>query len=549
MKKIVVLLMAFILCFSAAGMVWAGEDGVNEVSGMQGMIFQPDAAVVSTNAGQLRGYIEDGIYTFKGIPYAQAERFQEPQPMTWEGIRNAQIYAGQAPQAVQTASLSEALMPHLFWPTVADEKEIQSMNIWTPGLEGKRPVMVWLHGGAFSTGAAYEQICFDGRFMAERGDVVLVSINHRLNCLGYLDLSAFGEEYANSGNLGQMDMVAALQWVHDNIEAFGGDPENVTIFGQSGGGRKVLNLMATPAAKGLFHKAIGESCGQMSIPQDVAQKIGVKTLELLGAESVEEIKDIPYTELVEAADAALAAVNEEEGSRYQWCPVAGGDWMPKDIWLEGNLTDESIDVPLLIGTTFSEFGSNAMGFGDTGEPVYKNAFTDEEADAYLTDKYGEAKDDIVAEFLKAYPNKKPIDAAFVDAFMYRPSVKSVVEMKAAQGGAPVYNYMFIYEFPTMGGWLPYHCAELPFVWHNLESEKLTVGTEPEAYALADMMCDAWTSFARTGDPNHEGMPQWPAWTPEEGAVMMFDAESYVAYHHDDLLLDAIRGASSSGQSR
>ena len=176
-----------------------------------GVIFEPDQAIVETGVGTVRGYIEDGIFTFKGIPYATAERYQEPQPITWEGIKPAVVYQGQAPQADQSTGNAETMMPHLFWPTVTDESLIQSINIWTPGTDdGKRAVLFWIHGGGFSSGSAYEQICFDGQFLSRRGDVVVVSINHRLNCLGFLGLSSFGEEYANSGNLGMMDIVAAL---------------------------------------------------------------------------------------------------------------------------------------------------------------------------------------------------------------------------------------------------------------------------------------------------------------------------------------------------
>ena len=508
-----------------------------------GLVFQQDQAIVETGAGTLQGYIEDGIYTYKGIPYATAERFEEPQPISWEGVKTAVIYQGQAPQAEQTTGNGEMMIPHMFWPTVTNENLIQSLNIWTPGLDdGKRAVIFWIHGGAFSTGSAYEQVCMDGQFLARRSDVVVVSINHRLNCLGFLDLSSFGEEYANSGNLGMMDIVAALQWVKDNIAAFGGDPENVTVFGQSGGGRKILNLMGTPAAEGLFQKAIGDSCGPQSIPQEIAAKVGEETVRILGGESVEDIKEIPYKELVGAATEALAKVNEEEGTSYAWSPVSGGEWMPEDIWLKDDLGDASIDVPLLIGSNFSESTSNCFPllFGST--PVAKNAFTEEEVDAYLAEKYGEGKDAVVAAFQEAYPSKPIIDAAFVDVNSYRSYVKGVLPKKAAQGGAPVYNYVFAYEFPTMGGWLPYHCSELPFVWHNIDSEKLTVGTTPETYALSDIMSDAWVSFAKTGDPNHEGMVEWPQWTLEDGATMIFDAECTIGHNHDDKLIEEIHNA-------
>ena len=464
--------------------------------------------------------------------------------MTWDGVRTTVVYQGQAPQAAQTTGNAETMMPHLFWPTVTDESLIQSMNIWTPGTDGgKRAVLFWLHGGGFSSGSAYEQVCFDGKYLAERGDVVVVSINHRLNCLGFLDLSSFGEEYANSGNLGMMDIVAALTWAKENIAAFGGDPDNITVFGQSGGGRKILNLLGTPAAAGLFQKAIGESCGQQSIPQAIAARVGEETVSILGGAGVEDIKDIPYAELIAAATEALAKVNQEEGTNYAWSPVAGGEWMPEDIWLKDDIGDASIDVPLLIGSNFAELTTNAFAFMYGPDPVYKNAFTEEEVDAYLTDKFGDSKDAVVAAFQEAYPSKPIIDAGFVDVNSYRAWVKNVLPRKAAQeGGAPVYNYVFAYELPTMGGWLPYHCSELPFVWHNIDSERLTVGTDPETYALSDLMSDAWIAFAKTGNPNHEGMIEWPQWTLEDGATMIFDRECTIGHNHDDKLMEEIAAA-------
>ena len=536
MKKALSLLTGFALMASLLCQSVMAEEST-------GVIFEPDQAIVETGVGTVRGYIEDGIFTFKGIPYATAERFQEPQPITWEGIKPAVVYQGQAPQADQSTGNAETMMPHLFWPTVTDESLIQSINIWTPGTDdGKRAVLFWIHGGGFSSGSAYEQICFDGQFLSRRGDVVVVSINHRLNCLGFLDLSSFGEEYANSGNLGMMDIVAALQWVKDNIAAFGGDPDNVTVFGQSGGGRKILNLMGTPAAQGLFAKAIGESCGQQSIPQEIAKKVGEETVAMFG-DSVDDIKDVPYRELVAAATAALAKVNEEEGTGYAWSPVAGGDWMPVDIWLQDDIGDASKDVPLLIGSNFAEVTTNAFAFMGGPDPIYKNSFTEEEVDAYLTDKYGDAKDAVVAAFQEAYPLKPIIDAGFVDVNTYRAWVKAVLPKKAAQEGtAPIYNYVFAYELPNMGGWLPFHCSELPFVWHNVDSEKLTVGTVPETYALSDLMSDAWISFAKTGDPNHEGMIEWPQWTLEDGATMIFDTECTIGHNHDDKLMEEIAKA-------
>jgi len=507
--------------------------------------FQHDAAIVEVEAGKLRGYVEDGIYTYHGIPYATAGRFEEPQKVAnWEGVRDAQVYGDIAPQTDMTAGAAEALNPHYFWPETTDETAIQKLNIWTPSIDNtaKKPVMVWIHGGGFSTGSSIEQISYDGHNLSERGDIVVVSINHRLNVLGYLDLSAYGEAYENSGNLGQMDIVAALQWVHDNIAQFGGDPENVTVFGQSGGARKILNLMGTPSAEGLFHKAICESGYRQSITTEQAQVVAKYTLQNLGltADTVEQIKTVDYDTLLAAGTKALTQAKDELGTSVSWSPVSGRTFMPKDIWKEG-IGDASVNIPLMIGSNFAEMTTNAFSYA-MGAPTNKSAMTEEEIDAALVAKYGDKKDAVVTAFQKAYPNKNIIDAAYVDVNSYRAGILADIQIKAAQEGtAPIYNYVFALEFPTMGGWLPWHCSEIPFVFHNIEKVALTFSTEKVVLDMENMICDAWINFAKTGNPNHDGMVEWPAYTNEEGATMIFEAESYIGNHHDADLINAIRG--------
>ena len=211
-----------------------------------------DAPVVETKAGKLRGFRFNDVYTFHGIEYAYADRFQAPRPVEpWDGVKNATNYGYISPTGGEPAPTSEIFIPHRFWPA---NEHCQFLNVWTPGLEKdrKRPVMVWLHGGGYANGSSMEQVAYEGDELAKYGDVVVVTVNHRLNLLGFLDMSPYGEKYANSVNAGMADIVAALQWVHDNIEGFGGDPDNVLIFGQSGGGGKVETLLQTPAAAGLF---------------------------------------------------------------------------------------------------------------------------------------------------------------------------------------------------------------------------------------------------------------------------------------------------------
>lgn len=526
-----------------------GQQSATTESKTESVVFQQDQAIVSVEGGQLRGYIDDGIYTYKGIHYATANRFEEPQKVeSWEGIKDAQVYGDMCPQTDMTAGEAEMINPHNFWPEATDETQIQTLNIWSKDInsEEKKPVMVWIHGGGFSTGASTEQISYDGKNLSERGDVVVVSINHRLNILGYLDLSAYGDEYKHTGNLGQMDIVAALEWVNANIEQFGGDPGNVTIFGQSGGGRKVLNLMGTPSAKGLFHKAIGESCGKQSVTQEEARLVAQYTLKNLGISEneIEKIETVDYDELLNAGTQALKDAAEElKVGSLAWSPVVDGDFMPKDIWEDGNLSDESKDIPLMIGSTFAERTTNAFAYV-LGNPTDKSALSEDEVDAILEETYGDQKDAVVEAFKKAYPDKPIIDAAYYDIDAYRLDVLDVANAKANQGGAEVYNYLFALEFPTMGGWLPWHCSEIPFVFHNVEKVKATFSLDQKVLDMEDMMCDAWINFARSGNPNHDGMTEWKPYTTDDGATMVFDEKSFVGNHHDAELIEAIQSAKS-----
>ena len=260
--------------------------------------------IVQTKAGKLRGFRSEGTYIFHGIQYATARRFHQPEPVKpWKGIKNALAYGYVCPLLEQDEPHNEVMIPHRYWPM---DENCQYLNIWTQSLDqnAKKPVMVWLHGGGFFAGSSIEQVAYDGENLSRYGDVVVVSLNHRLNILGYLDLSPFGEEYENSANAGTSDMVAALQWIHDNIAAFGGDPENVTLFGQSGGGMKVWTLMQTPAADGLFHKGIIQSGVIRSFAEeddgtDGAQIVNA-LLKELKLKKVKQLETVPYPLLAQA---------------------------------------------------------------------------------------------------------------------------------------------------------------------------------------------------------------------------------------------------------
>ena len=506
----------------------------------------PDIAVANTQSGKVQGYISNGIYTYHGISYAQAdERFVEAHEVEpWEGVRMAFDYGPISPQEATGNIPGGDNM----------DNNCQNLNIWTPGIqdEGKRPVMVWLHGGGFSTGSSIEQTYYDGENLSKKGDVVVVSVNHRLNVLGHLNLSQYGDQYKNSANVGMTDIIDALQWIQDNIEEFGGDPDNVTVFGESGGGAKVLALMTSPYAKGLFHKGIVESgatetMGVILTPEDASERVTELTLEKLGItpDRIDELQNVSYEELTAASNEALAQAGEEfqipaalgSGYSLSWEPVVDGDFLPTDPVTEDSFAEAGRDIPLLIGSNLNEWETVDL-MSNQAETQYDNktTWTEEETRQHLEEKYGDQTDEIVDAFLKAYPHRTAADALYVDSRVIRLPILKIMSHKADQGGAPVYAYMFNWESPVLPGTImAFHTSEIPFVFNNIDKAVMQIGGGEEARRIEDAMSQAWINFARTGDPSTEEM-EWPAYTREEGATMMFDTVQEVVYHHDQELM-------------
>ena len=519
------------------------------------LIAQAGVAVVDTAAGKIQGFIRNGIFTYRGIPYATAARFMPPEKVApWQGVRLAVSYGPISPMSnPSSTSGDEMFNPHRYWP---ENENCQYLNLWTPALHDgkKRPVMVWLHGGGFSAGSSIEQDAYDGEQLSRKGDVVVISLNHRLNAIGYLDLSAYGERYRYSGNVGMMDLVAALGWVRDNIAQFGGDPGNVTLFGQSGGGGKILTLMAAPAAKGLFHKAIVESgtfpdMGMNELTQDVSHRVAAHTLEELSIPpaEVDRLQTVPYDQLIAAANKALATTARELEHRdffgatmFRFAPVLDGDYIPQDP-VGATFAEGGRDIPLLIGSTLAEFNTIIRNPADKLLADSKNRWTPEQTRVRLQEKYGDKADEVAKAFAQAYPDHKLADAFFVDTVV-RPGTIATARAKADQGGAPVYAYLFAWESPILDGIaMAYHCSEIPFVFDNVASTQTAHGGGKAAQALADEVSQAWVSFARTGNPKARGLPPWPAYTREGGATMIIDASPAVRRNHDLTLLAALTG--------
>lgn len=490
-----------------------------------------DVPVLETTSGKLKGYFYDGEYIFKGVPYAHADRFQMPVPSKWEGVKDATSYGFVCPLMMQDTPSAELLVPHRYWPM---DEHCQNLNIWTKTLDetARKPVIVWLHGGGYFAGSSIEQVAYDGYNMCMEGDTVVVSINHRLNILGYLDLSPFGEKYRNSGNAGHADMVAALQWVHDNIALFGGDPENVTIFGQSGGGMKVADLMQIPAADGLFHRGLimsGVASANM-LPSCVGtgEQIVTAMLTELGltAADVEQLETLPYPELVKTYTKVMPAVAMTGG--YVGNGPQVNDWYLGNP-LQHGMREHAYEIPLMIGSVFGEFAFAPSAFD-------KTALTDAEITAIVSKVYGEHTEAALAAFSKAYPGKNPTDLLNVDRAMRQPS-KLLAAMHAQGKKAGTYLYDFTLEFPMMHK-IAWHCADIPFFFHN--TDKVEICSIPDVTEkLEAQIFGAFMNFARTGVPSQESLPDWPEVTGEEEPTMIFDRECQVRNHFDDELLKLI----------
>ena len=522
-------------CCSRKGCRSSGEDS--------GILASSSVAVAQTANGKVAGYIQDGVTIFKGIPYAKANRFEAPvQADSWEGIRSCRQYGPVSPQGARSGWANDEIAFAFNWNDGVQGEDCLRLNVWTPALDSrKRPVMVWLHGGGYSAGSGQELPSYDGTSLAFAEDVVVVSINHRLNVLGFLDLSAYGEKYAKSANAGLLDIVASLKWVRDNIAAFGGDPSNVTIFGQSGGGGKVTTLLATPCAKGLFHKAIVQSGSMLrTMESKYSRKIGIATVRNLGldASSIDKISEVPYGELLAAGEKAIAQVKAEADRDgvasfiFGWAPTVDGAVLPSQPF-DPQAPAISADIPMIIGTTRHEFSMT------TYVPALRNAGR-EEVIGILKGRYGEGTERFLELFAKAYPGSKPADMLDAD-FVFRPSAIEQALRKSLQGAAPVYMYMFNWESPVLDGILrSTHCMEIPFVFNNADRHASMTGGGAQAMELASKMSHCWAEFARCGKPSAEGLPEWEPFEGEKRAVMFFDNTCKMSYSHDKELMDFIR---------
>jgi para-nitrobenzyl esterase len=467
--------------------------------------------MVATQAGQLRGSMARGVQVFKGVHYGEstagAARFMPALPVApWDGVRDATRFGDVCPQAGDPGRASlqqEDLLPM--------SEDCLVLNVWTPGLSGERPVLVWLHGRGYAQGAGSEG-WYDGTNLSEHGDIVVVTINHRLNVFGHLYLGEIGgPEFAASGLVGLLDARLALEWVRDNIRAFGGDPDNVTIFGESGGGSKVATLMGTPSARGLFHKAVIQSGpSRTATPAATATASARRVMELLEVSTPADLQRVPFSELLDAvAEAGLIGVMR---------PVVDGRYLPTDMFVDRSAPSAG-GVPLMIGSNRDEqiyFSRNENISRDMDEAELRDR---------IRSMHGDDADFVIGEYRRSRPGSTPWQL-YIAIGSARMGYGSIQLAQAHQAAAPVYLYMFDFEASRQS--LASHAAEVRFVFRNASDRPNAMAG---AARVEDAMSDAWIAFARTGDPSHPGIPEWPTYDVRRRPTMVFDVDSHLV---DDL---------------
>ena len=490
--------------------------------------------VVQTTNGPVRGYAENGLQIFKGLRYGAppvgALRFKPPQkPAPWSEIADAVALGAPSMQAGADPTAAVGQQRSAGTPAAPGEppasEDCLFINVWSQGLSDNqpRPVMVWLHGGGFANGSGGAAM-YDGEALARKGDVVVVTVNHRLNVFGYLHLADLaGPDYARSGAAGMLDIVQVLEWVADNIAAFGGDAGNVTIFGESGGGWKVSLLMAMPGAHGLFHKAIIQSGPGLRAakPETATDTARAFLEELQVAPGDVAALQAASAEEVSAAAAMVVSRLPADQRLNGFSPVRDGTAIPADPFHPA-APALSADIPLMIGTNKDETTLFMIG-----DPRF-GSHTEEDLAKRAKAAAGDKAEALVALFRRLHPDNSPshlISDVTTAMTMWSGSI-TLAERKAAQGGAPVYMYQLTWETPVARGRLKSpHALEIPLVFDNVEKARNFVGRGDEPQLLADQLSSAWLAFARTGDPNTTEAPKWPAYDAVTRATMMFDLES------------------------
>ncbi len=483
-------------------------------------------AVANTQYGKVRGFVLRGINQFLGIPYGAdtsgKNRFMPPvKPEPWTDIKPTVWWGNTAPQIMEKrySNAYASFVDHWNYDDVSED--CLKLNVWTPKIDsGKRPVVVWLHGGGFTNGNAIEQDGYHGENLSRLGDIVFCSINHRLGPFGYSHLKAAGG-HPHSGNVGNLDMVAALEWVKNNIANFGGDPNNVTIIGQSGGGAKVTSLMNMPAAKGLFHKAVALSGTSLTgVNKDYAEKLGLKVMEEAGLKpgEIEKLQQIPWRQYIDITTRAVEKFAEEAKkmniSRGGFSPVADGVTM-NDQPFFSDPNHFSADIPLIINTTFHE-----------SSPSRTDAKLEEISLAEVVEKikprFGADSIKIVEAYSQNFPKAKPVEV-WAMILSNRKGAIAAADAKVSQRKAPVYVSWFGWQPPLFDGRMrAFHCDDICFWFYNTDLMLTHTGGGKRPRSLSSKMAKSFLSFIKTGNPNGGGLPAWKPYTKENGETMILD---------------------------
>jgi para-nitrobenzyl esterase len=470
-----------------------------------------DEAIATTKEGQLRGerLADRDVFVFRGAHYGQstagAGRFKAPQRVAkWRGVKDAVKFGATCPQGGDVGrrtNTSGELLPH--------SEDCLVLNVWTPALADnkQRPVMVWFHGRGFYAGAGSEPL-YDGARLAKRGDLVVVTVNHRLNVFGYMYLGKVGgKEWQTSGNAGVQDMQLALEWVRDNIAAFGGNPSNVTIFGESGGGAKVSTLLGVPSAKGLFQRGIIQSGARAKgTALATATKNADAVMAKLNVKTVAELQVVPMDKL-------LAAVTTTGRTTPDFGPVVDGEYLPTDMF-DPVAAPSARNVPIIVGTNRDEYALYAR------EHPIGSKMTDAQLREDLAPNFGANVEPMIAAYKQSRPQASPWDL-MVGIRSNRFHIGAIRLAQVASKSAPVYMYSFDFEPTALKA---AHGAEIPFVFSNATANP---NAKPGAKSVEDAMSDAWIAFARNGNPNHGGIPKWPTYDAQKRATMVFNATSTV----------------------
>jgi para-nitrobenzyl esterase len=500
--------------------VGAQASGILAWTASKGLAAEDTFPVAETTYGKIRGINLGGIKTFRGVHYGGTtvgkNRFMPPtRPDRWTGVKDAIAYGEISPQLPSDPRGEYAQM--IDWDQHSNSgmgEDCLHLNIWTPALKDdvKRPVFFSIHGGGYATGSG-NGLGYSGEPLARFGNAVVVTVNHRLGPLGYLHLGDLGgPQYAKSGVAGMLDLVAALEWVRDNIENFGGDPNCVMIYGQSGGGAKTSTLLGMPSAKGLFHRAVVQSGASMtSRTRDQGTRSAERLLAALGIgkNNLAELQNVPWERIL--------AVPGAGGLAGGFSPVADGATILPDAWTP-TAPAVSADIPLMIGTTLED-AAMRMGSARIDETELKS---------WAQDTFDKNATKVLSIYRGVYPHATPfqIQARILTDRGQRRAASTMAERKAALGKAPAYLYIWAWPSPGFGGKFgAVHGTDVGLSFHN--ARQIISGNTPEAHKMADILASVWVAFAKTGNPNCQQIPSWPAFTPQRRETMIFDVNTRV----------------------